>query len=460
MPLDSGAFLLFLGLLLVAALLSPRSWRPAGLLIASLVFYGASSLKFLVLVVLLTAMNYLAVRCLTRWADGPGRTSLFAATVVLNASILIFFKWATLRHAPLWGLSGLRDLTFPLGLSFFTFQMIGCVTDVYRRAFGWTGSATTFFLFSMFFPQISSGPIPRAQSLVPQLAAGKRITSADISAGVNLIAFGLVSKLVVANRLHSYVRQAFHTALPIGAATVLLGFALNALEIYADFSGYTDLARGAARLFGIDLGINFNHPFLAESITEFWRRWHISLSSWLRDYLYMPIYIRIRALGKTAAVVSFMVTFLICGLWHRFDPTMALFGLLHGLALSIETLTKSVRKRFWKYLPEWVAVSAGRVYVFTFVALTQVLFSATDLRHVKRLFAAAINPMFTVASFFAYDGQLSFVLVLTSLALWAVMMRYRRVPERRTTPEFLLACAVIILLIGQTSEGNFIYVRF
>ncbi len=313
MQLDSGQFLLFLVIAWTIWRLVPNRAAAAVLLAASIFFYALSNVTHLALLLLVTGFNYLAVQKLTALKDRPRRALWFSMAVVFDVGLLVFFKVATLspssatlpealRHR--FAVASAGAVAFPLGLSFFTFQMISCVTDVYRRKYQWNSGSGSFFLFALFFPQISAGPIPRAGDLLPQLTRLRQVTPADVEAGINLFAYGLFKKLVVANRLQIYVDDFFlHSIdeapsvipvlmqpmsrglfyhLPTSTIPVILAFVFNALRLYADFSGYTDMARGSARVFGINLAENFNLPLLAELVTELWRRWHMTLSNWLR----------------------------------------------------------------------------------------------------------------------------------------------------------------------------------
>ncbi len=471
MQVDSGPFFLFLGLVWVVWRIFPKVAAPAVLLAASLLFYASSNLRHLGLMALLAAANYASVQKLSAWEDGRKRTLVFSFAVTLDVAALVFYKWASaylnLESLPR-ALGGLLPVTnanrllFPLGLSFFIFQMVACVTDVYRRNYRWSSGAGSFFLFAFFFPQISAGPIPRAGALVPQLTRPRGPVSGDLEAGVSLLAYGLFKKLVVANRLQEYARLVFSTHQRISTVPVLLACICSALSLYADFSGYTDLARGAARVFGIHLAENFNRPFQAESMTEFWRRWHMSLSNWLKDYLYLPLVIRLRSLGKTAFALSFLLTFLICGLWHGISWPFAIFGLMHGSALSVEFLTRKswsswIRKQPWLG-SRWM----GRAYVFSFFVMANVMFRAGSVSQAWQLYAKILVPsrLSGLSELVGYDRALQFFLVFTALALWGLVAALRPKWEEHRCARFVLLCAVVTLSLGRLGEGGFVYVAF
>ena len=471
MQLDSAQYLLFLALAWVAWRTAPKRAATGVLLAASVLFYASSNLAHFGLILLVTGLNYSAVQRLTVWQDRRKRTLLFSLVVVFDVGLLAFYKWASiymdLRAAPLI----LRDLlptvattvTFPLGLSFLTFQLVSCATDVYRRKYQWTSGARSFFLFAFLFPQISAGPIPRANALVPQLTGPHRPTSQDLEAGISLFAYGLFKKLVVANRLQTYVDHVFAFDVQTSTIPVLLAFVFNALRLYADFSGYTDMARGSARVFGIHLAENFNYPLLAESIAEFWRRWHMTLSNWLMDYVYKPLVYRLRRWGdNTAVVCSVVFTLLICGLWHRFSWPFVVFGLVHGTALSLEFLTRRLRQGWVKEWP-WLGTRwIGRSYVFSLFVLTAVLFRVPSMSQAWQLYARVLVPSLptSFSELFANSGPLLFLANFIALALWGLVAALRPVWAEYHCARFVPVCAMITLIFGQLQQGGFVYVGF
>ncbi len=333
MGLDTSIFLLFLGCVAVIQAMLPERGRVLLLLCASLIFYAYSSVGYLALLLMLCGINYRAVLSLKSSTDERWRTWVFAGTVAANLVALIAFKYASgllgevsAHMGWLAQGGGVMKFAVPLGLSYFTFQMLACVTDAYRGTWQINEDFARFTLFGFFFPQITSGPIPRAGSLLPQLDGGGHPTAEDRLAGLRWIAFGFFKKYVVASRLSEYVATIFKDPPAGNSMPTVIACCLNALQLYADFSGYVDIAIGSARLLGIRLDPNFDRPLVSTSVTEFWRRWHMTLSFWLRDYLYMPLVIRIRNLGKLGIALAMIITFVICGIWHAATWTFLLFG--------------------------------------------------------------------------------------------------------------------------------------
>lgn len=466
MGLDSAIFLLFLG---CVALLQPRfseQGRIALLLCASLAFYAFADLSYLALILILCMVNYTLLVGLKNNPDARQRTWLFAGAVTANLLVLVTFKYtsgflnAWTGGAGWFGTGGkVARWAVPLGLSYFTFQMLACITDAYRQSWQVEGGLPRFLLFGFFFPQITSGPIPRAPGLLPQLSGCP--TAEDRMAGVRLICYGLFKKYVVANRLSLYVTDVFDAPHSHNFMPALLASCFNAMQLYADFSGYVDIALGSARFLGIRLDPNFDRPYVSTSVTEFWRRWHMSLSFWLRDYLYLPLVIRIRTLGKTGIALALLVTFAICGLWHGATWPFILFGVAQGVALTAEMLTKSWRSKKLKRAPKLLIVCAGGVYTLGFFVLSEILFRSVDLSHAWTVLHCLIHPHFSGGlNGLLGTGPYNFVFYLAAVVSWfAVAFIYRRTSDR-LTPWFAALCGTLILLLGSLGSAHFIYAGF
>ena len=277
---------------------------------------------------------------------------------------------------------------------------------------------------------------------------------------MRLIAYGFFKKFVVANGLSNYVETIF-TNPPANSVPVLIACCFNALQLYADFSGYVDIALGSARFLGIRLDPNFNRPFTSTSVTEFWRRWHMTLSSWLRDYLYMPLVIRIRNLGKPGIILAMIVTFAICGIWHAATWPFLLFGIAQGVALAAELLTKPWRTSRLKQMPKLVIARAGNFYTLGFFVLSQVLFRSVDLSQARQVY----GHLFHVHLGGGISGLLGvgpFIFALSALAVgaWLMTAYLHRKASDRWTPWFVVFCALMILLLGRPGSAPFIYAAF
>jgi alginate O-acetyltransferase complex protein AlgI len=311
--------------------------------VASYVFYGSWDWRFLGLLLLSTTTDYAVGRRLTSESRLRYRQGLLGISMVVNLGALALFKYfnffvdsfAELLNA--FGLEGgtaTLQVILPVGISFYTFQTLAYTIDVYRHKAEAEANFVTFALYVAFFPQLVAGPIERAQRLIPQFRQPReRISYGQFRSGAFLILLGLFKKIAIADALAPHVNNAFGASSDAGWLTLLMGTYAFALQIYGDFSGYTDVARGVSRLFGIELVVNFNQPYLATNITQFWRTWHISLSTWLRDYLYIPLGGNRK--GRTRTHRNLMITMLLGGLWHGAAWTFVVWGGLHGLFLAV-----------------------------------------------------------------------------------------------------------------------------
>ena len=324
MLFNSVQFVLFFVAVVVMHWAATPRWRNPILLAASYIFYGMWDWRFLGLLLVSTFVDYSVGRLLE--GDRPERTrrALLATSVTVNLGILGFFKYANFfadGFVDLAGSIGLAPGQFtlqvilPVGISFYTFQTMSYSIDVYRRRLEPCRSVVDFATYVAYFPQLVAGPIERAHNLLPRLQRTDRsIGRAEIESGLGLILLGLVKKVVLADGVASVADKAFSDPSGLSFVAVAAGVVAFSIQIYGDFSGYTDIARGVSRLLGVELLLNFRQPYLARNITEFWRQWHISLSNWLRDYLYIPLGGNRR--GSTLTVVNLMITMLLGGLWH------------------------------------------------------------------------------------------------------------------------------------------------
>ena len=362
MPFISFSFAVFF--VVVAALyhLAPRIGKNALcaqqilLFAASIVFYAAADLRFLPFLLYVTAVSYLAGLFVR------GRVSL-ALFVIADLLPLLFFKYAPQDWHTRW--------VFPLGLSFFTFQSVSYIADVYTKKIAAERNPLMVALFVGFFPTIASGPIQRAPVLLPQLKEIHRFDYDNATDGMRLFAWGMFKKLVIADRIAVYVDYVYGNIPGSHGLALLLATVLYSFQIYCDFSGYSDMAIGVARYFGFDAGRNFDHPYLSQSVGEFWRRWHISLSSWLRDYVYIPLGGSRVALPRI--YLNLMITFLVSGVWHGAGWTFVAWGLIHGAYQCVGRATKPLQERL--RIPAAVRV----VITFCLVTFAWIFFRAGSM---------------------------------------------------------------------------------
>lgn len=315
--------------------------RNGWLLLASYVFYGAWDWRFLGLIFLSTAVDYFAARFM-HGRSGRARKAALVVSLCVNLGMLGLFKYldfgiesmlrllAWIGVHPGWGTV---ELILPVGISFYTFQTISYTVDVYRNVRPPETDPLTFALYVAFFPQLVAGPIEQSTHLLPQLKQPRKVERADVAIAFHWMLLGYVKKVVIADTLAPIVNAVFaapEAFSPVALTAGLVGFAL---QIYGDFCGYTLIARGVARLFGIDLLRNFRHPYFAVSPRDFWRRWHVSLSTWLRDYLYIPL--GGSRGGRWFTARNLMLTMLLGGLWHGASWLFVIWGAYHGVLLVL-----------------------------------------------------------------------------------------------------------------------------
>ncbi len=365
MGFTSLAFLLFFLIVWFFYLLLPGRFRTVWLLLASYVFLGSVKVSWLLVLLASTLTTYicgLGLERLRETGEKKRRAAgfLFAFAVGVHVLALSFFKFNRFQ------------ILLPVGLSFYTFQAIGYLADIWRGEEKAEKNFLIFALFQAFFPKLVQGPIERSGNLLRQIRElpQKRVRDIErIRSGGLLILWGLTEKLLIADRIAIPVNAVYSQFGAFGGVEIVLATFLYAFQIYCDFCGYTDIARGTAEILGFDLLCNFRRPYLADSIQDFWRRWHLSLSSWLRDYVYIPLGGSRK--GKLRRGINIMATFLISGIWHGTGLHFLVWGGLHGLGQVFDI-------KNW-HLPRWMK----RVLVFLFVDLTWMVFRVNSLGDLK-----------------------------------------------------------------------------
>jgi D-alanyl-lipoteichoic acid acyltransferase DltB (MBOAT superfamily) len=391
MLFNSGVFLQFFAAFLLLYWLARNNLKARNLLIvaASYLFYGwwtppgaiapfsdglggfVLSLlwqcRFLALLGATSVLDFSVGLGLDRLQSPAARKLLISLSIAVNLGILGFFKYsdffvesagATLGRLGISASSHTLGIILPVGISFYTFQSMSYALDVYRRQIPATRSLVNFLAFVSFFPQLVAGPIERASHLLSQFERTRVITRPMLEAGLWLIIWGMFKKVVVADNFAPLVEMVYQGA-NFSAPTVILGTVAFALQIYCDFSGYSDIARGTARVLGFDIMVNFNIPYAARNIREFWRRWHISLSTWLRDYLYISLGGNRRGAART--YVNLLLTMLLGGLWHGAAWSFALWGIWHGAGLAVHRILSSRSQVAGKLPPSELAAPPSRV---------------------------------------------------------------------------------------------------
>lgn len=482
MLFNSWVFVAFLLLVLPVYYYLSHRWQNRFLLVASYVFYGWWDWRFLSLLAFSTVLDYVVALLLEREASPRKRRLLLGCSILGNLGLLGFFKYfnffvdtavLALEQAGWHPNRPLLNVVLPVGISFYTFQTLSYTIDVYRRQQKACHDFIGFALFVTYFPQLVAGPIERASRLLPQILAPRRVGQAQWNSGAQLLLWGYVKKVAVADSLAPFVENAFRA--PEEASGLMLWLALYcfALQIYCDFSGYTDIARGVSRLMGIDLMENFKQPYLARNITEFWRRWHISLSTWLRDYLYIPLGGNRR--GAIAQYRNLMITMLLGGLWHGADWTFVLWGGLHGVYLAAHKFI--TRNRRIGIEPPPAGLRDGMKYAlnvlvtFHLVCLTWVFFRAdnisTAFRYLRQMAVDWDRPLAPLATpeFVGIIDSLVFyglLVIMLDLASWRRNAELPLSERNRWWIRGLCYAAgfLVLAFVREQTGASFIYFQF
>ncbi len=468
MLFNSSLFLQFFVAFLLLYWVVRNSLPARNLLIvaASYAFYAAWDFRFLSLLVLSSLVDFFAGRALHRLsAQGP-RKALLALSLFFNLGLLGFFKYFDFFASSLGDLFLQLGLPFktqtlgvilPVGISFYTFQTMGYTIDIYRRQTAPAENLVNFLAYVSFFPQLVAGPIERAGHLLPQFSRTLQITLPMLREGLWLGVWGMFKKVVLADNLAPLVEMAYTHPAP-GGPLVVLGTVAFALQIYCDFSGYSDIARGSAKLLGFDLMVNFDIPYSASSLREFWRRWHISLSTWLRDYLYIPL--GGGRLGLSRTCLNLFITMVLGGFWHGAKWTFLLWGAWHGLGLVVHRLW---RLRFPSPRADSPWSFSGWLITVAFVLFGWLLFRADSLRHVGLLLAQFGQWQIPVwfPTYCVSLGLLS--LPLLAMELWQRSRSNLLAPL--ALPSWAFAslnglCLICILIFWEKLKTPFIYFQF
>lgn len=478
MTFTSFEFILFFLVVLVARSVLPgfgaQKWL---LLMASLAFYMMSSVPCVLLILFTAVMDYVIVRKFGETTDPVARRRLLIVSLAFNLGLLGFFKYANFFlenisagfNALGWHIGPLHyNVILPPAISFYTFSSLTYVLDVYYERMPACESLRDYALFLTFFPKVLSGPIVRARELLPQFKERAALTAEDFEVGFAYFIMGAVKKLVIADQVAPHVNMIFSGPGQYDGLTLLTGAVGYTIQIYCDFSGYTDMAIGCARLLGFRFPENFQMPYSSLNITEFWRRWHITLSQWFRDYLFLPLEIATRSnpYPMLRVSINMMITMLLCGLWHGASWTFVIWGGIHGAALAIH--------KIWTTWDPFAAFKNSRVFnaiwspvshVLTmgFVVLSLIVFRAPTisaaLSYFSRMFSWAHDGTHLISPYILSAFGAVFIVHLLvnkdrNLAL--------EIPRMALPVRIIGYAGLLFLLVslGATNSAAFIYFQF
>ncbi|QDO92623.1 MBOAT family protein [Formosa sediminum] len=472
MLFNSFEFLIFFPIVFVAYWLLSNSLQKQNilLLICSYVFYAWWDWHFLSLIIISSFIDFIAGLQIYKSHTSQLRKMWLLVSLIANLGMLSVFKYYNFFVTSFTDLVQVfgwkpNDLTLniilPVGISFYTFQTLSYTIDIYRKELQPTKNIVSFFTYIAFFPQLVAGPIERASNLLPQIEQPRKFRKTWFNEGVIQILVGLFRKIVIADTIGAYVDLVYGDIELYNSMSIILATFLYAFQIYYDFSGYSDIAIGTAKLLGFKFHQNFNIPYFSKSLTEFWRKWHMSLSYWLRDYLYISL-----GGNRKGIVITYrnlLITMLLGGLWHGSSWNFIIWGAIHGVVLSIEKLLKS--KGFWGNLKGLSFL--GYPITFIVVLLSWVFFRSQDLHSaslaIKKIFQFSlelpyvgdVNVMAT--SIFVLAIGIAFDLYLFNKKIDLEVLGAKFVPVK-----IAVIATVIITLINlfYSSSSNFIYFQF
>lgn len=439
------------------------------LLLASYVFYGWWDYRFLSLIIFSTTIDFFLGQRI-HFSKGQKQKKLFLwCSIVLNLGLLGFFKYFNFFIHSCQELINSMGFTIdtwtlniilPVGISFYTFQTLSYSIDIYKNKIDPTKNFVTFAVFVSFFPQLVAGPIERASNLLPQFSSKRTFDYSRAINGFSLIIYGLFKKIVIADRLAIYVNSIFSDIENANTISLLLGMVFFSFQIYADFSGYSLIARGVAKLLGFELMINFNRPYLATSIPDFWRRWHISLSTWFRDYVYIPL--GGNRVSNKRNYLNLMVVFLVSGLWHGANWTFVVWGALHGFYQIVYLQLAKIKKFGTTTI---ISKYTNGIIVYILVVFAWIFFRAESIAHAMSYIQKMLLLEFKINTnqITADEGILNLLISLIVIVLLLISYKLPKDLSFKKLNHSIVFNAItilIILIIGTNGEEAFIYFQF
>ncbi len=479
MLFNSLAFLIFFPTVVTLYFLTPYRWRWLLLLLASYLFYMSWRPEYIFLILISTGVDYYAGRKMGGLAQKAERRKYLLLSVVTNLGLLALFKYFNFFSGAVEGAlasAGIPyyapqfEILLPVGISFYTFQTLSYSIDVYRGKIKPEKHLGIFALYVAFWPQLVAGPIERPAHLLPQFRERFDFDYARVRGGLLRMLWGFFKKMVIADRLAVYVSAVYndpqaYTGVPVVLATIFFAF-----QIYCDFSGYADIAIGSAQVMGFDLVENFNRPYFAANIADFWRRWHISLSTWFRDYVYIPLGGKRVSRGRYS--FNLMVTFVLSGLWHGANWTFVLWGALHGLYMIVFVNWRDAARRFPSRslgIGGKMGRMAGVVSTFAAVTFAWIFFRAATVGEAFLLISQIFAGRGDLGALVSLVNERDFLLALLLIGLLLVLEGF---VKDRTLDEALArqpqglrwtayTCLLLaVLWLGVFTQNEFIYFQF
>lgn len=483
MLFNSFDYLIFFPIVVILYFTIRENWRWLFLLFASYFFYACWKFEYVFLLMGTTLIDYFIGIQIEKAPDRKSKRLLLLVSLIVNLGVLAGFKYLNFFSENANGLLRLfgSDASFPVlnillpvGISFYIFQSLSYTIDVYRRNSPAEKHIGKFALYVSFFPQLVAGPIERSTSLIPQIHSPLPFNTQRAISGLKLMLWGFFMKVVIADRLGMFVTYVYDTPSQSHGITMILATVLFAVQLYCDFSGYTAIARGSARILGYDLMINFNRPLMATSIRDFWNRWHISLTTWFRDYVLFSLpYVRKNKVVFALFNLNIIITFLLMGLWHGASWTFIVFGLFHGIFLVLETVTEKLRTRTY----DAVGISnkprikniLGNFFTMLLVVISLYFFRAN---HISDSFMMLRNSLdFTGTAedlhYLLKNNELIFGILMIFILLWVEHLNAKKdilalIASKPLVIRWSIYSGFLffILIFGVFHQTKFIYFQF
>jgi D-alanyl-lipoteichoic acid acyltransferase DltB (MBOAT superfamily) len=466
MPFNSISFFVFFAIVTFSYFL---------LLLASYYFYMQWNTAYALLLLSSTTAAYAGCIFMEKSSSSHGKKILFIGSLCFNLLLLFACKYLNFLSTSLQEILksiGLNittpefNILLPIGISFYTFRSLSYIIDVYWRRTEAEKNYTIFALYVSFFPALLAGPIDRAAGLINQFRTEQRLDMQRIAAGVQLMLWGLFKKVVIADRIAMYVDSIFNNMPHNSGTSYLIAAYLYTFQIYCDFSGYSDMAIGSAKVLGFDLMQNFNIPYFSRNIADFWRRWHISLSTWFRDYLYIPLGGNRR--GNIRTYVNLLITMLICGLWHGAAWTFVVWGGLHGAVLCLSRFTNRFREKLYKRLmmPPVIVTAIKLTITFHIVCVLWIFFRAHTVSDALTFICNSVSGI--QFSFSAINSLMKTSDLILVMVFIIFMLVYEKTKKSRLNCATQYVCNVIVLasvfwaivVWGSFNTKQFIYFQF
>jgi len=424
MPLFSYILpLILISIAFIMYYLVSAKYKSYVLFFCSIIFISFLSISVAIFSLLFTTLNFfLGFGLENKNKSTSFKNGIFWIGIISDILILSFFKYfnsffhgidSTFFSSGIYSHFPYRSIMIPIGISYYTFQSMGYLIRIDRGSEKAEHNFFAFATYLLFFPKFLSGPVERSNHFLPQLSKPEKFDQKNIETGVRLFIWGLFKKVVIADNLFGAVSKIYGDVHSFTGISLIILMIIQIIYIYCDFSGYTDMALGLSKLFGIDLIDNFNRPLLSKNISEFWRRWHISLSSWCNDFIYNPFIVKFRRFGNNAVITGIFLTFFIVGIWHGANLTFIILGLLQGIAIVYEFYTKRARLKYASRFSKRTVNRISRLIVFSFVTFSMIFFFANSVGDafyiISHLFS---NIQFNSSEFNFIENKPQFLIAL------------------------------------------------